>query len=186
MTTFDMMGGHGKTYQIPPLQPRQRDQPPQQVTIQPQGKPIGQSAGFFSAMIPSPENTDVAILASARQLAFIGPTSTDEASETTFDISLRIPWTRSYLSSAHRAVTGKTIDGSLVVMINSSSQQGEPLEIHVLRENDGKGTSLFDVPLPWILPPTGPAAWKVAMCPIAGTVCMINPDGDVHIFDFAL
>ncbi|KIO19138.1 hypothetical protein M407DRAFT_150434 [Tulasnella calospora MUT 4182] len=185
VTTFDMMGGHGKTYPIPPLQPRQGDQRPQQVMIQPQGKPIGRSAGFFSSMIPSPENTDVAILASARQLAFIGP-STGESSEVNFDISLQVPWTRSYLSSAHKAVTGKTVDGSVVVMINSSTQQGEPLEIHVLRENDGKGASLFDVPLPWIVPPTGPAAWKVAMCPIAGTVCMINPDGDVHVFDFAL
>ncbi|KAG8930989.1 hypothetical protein FRC01_001984 [Tulasnella sp. 417] len=183
VTTFDMMGGHGKTYPIPPLQPRQGNQRPQEVMIQPQGKPIGRTSGFFSSMIPSPENTDVAILASARQVAFIS-SSTSESGEKNFDTSLQVPWTRSYLSSAHKAVTSKTIDGALVVMINSSSQQGEPLEIHVLR--DGKATSLFNVPLPWIVAPTGPAAWKVAMCPIAGTVCMINPDGDVHVFDFAL
>ncbi|KAG9018556.1 hypothetical protein FRB90_011441 [Tulasnella sp. 427] len=187
VTTFDMMGGHAKTYPIPPLLPREKEERPQQVMIQPQGKPIGKSTGIFSCMIQSPEDTDVAILASARQVAFIGPnTTTNEPGETTFDIALQIPWTRSYLSSAHKAVASRTIDGSLVVMANSSSQHGEPLEIHVLRASNGKGSSIFNVPLPWIVPPTGPTAWKVAACPIAGTVCMINPAGDVHVFDFAL
>ena len=196
-----MMGGPCRTYAIPPLVSRNRAQSPPTVSFEGVTASEGERGLFSQLFIPNNwqpsargAHRQVAIAASARQILFYSSKASLESPEhqdesLAYEVVGRANWTRSYLSNARKASTGRTIDGATVLMINSSKQNGEPLELHVCHEapsdSASKVTSTFEVKLPWISVPTKAAAWKVLFCPFSGTVCMSHPDGTLHVFDFA-